>query len=492
MPDVFISYAHRDNRTPRYEPRGWVECFYLQLKDRLDAIRGADTSVFRDESEGRITGSSILTDTIRDALAECGVFIAVLSPAYFASDWCRRELDYFREAATAHGGLRVGNKSRIIKVVKLPSDTDAGSGVAPPPEMADATGFTFWRADERGRPAEFNAPYGNDLGVDFSRAINDLAYDIAELLKKRAAAPVEIVRPVPATGISLYLAETTWDVKEKRDDLRREFEQFGYTVLPAADLGYGPDYGQRVAADIAQARLSVHLIGQSYGVRPEQSENSVVELQYDAAGEEQARRPAFRRIVWLPPGLVVAEERQRTFVAELQNDPELIVAPLEDLKRVIHTALALPAEKPADGPAGAGTKSVYLIVDAPDGAAAQPVDDWLFKQGFDVRRSSSSADKTESRRLHTMHLKNSDGVLIYHGTTLESWLFSKLNELEKVYGQGRSRKRPMPRAVILADPKRPDKDLFRMHRIMTVPGFGGFSPTELQDFVEALKTPDAE
>ena len=40
MPDVFISYAHRDNRTPRYEPRGWVECFYLQLKDRLDAIRG--------------------------------------------------------------------------------------------------------------------------------------------------------------------------------------------------------------------------------------------------------------------------------------------------------------------------------------------------------------------------------------------------------------------------------------------------------------------
>jgi hypothetical protein len=492
MPDVFISYAHRDNRTPRYEPRGWVECFYLQLKDRLDAIRGADTSVFRDESEGRITGSSILTDTIRDALAECGVFIAVLSPAYFASEWCRRELTYFREAATAHGGLRIGNKSRIIKVVKLPYDAEASAGVAALQEMSDATGFTFWRADERGRPAEFNAPYGNDLGVDFSRAINDLAYDIAELLKKRATIPVEIVRPVPATGISLYLAETTSDVREKRDDLRREFEQFGYTVLPAADLPHGPDYSQRVATDIAQARLSVHLIGQSYGVRPEQSESSVVELQYDAAGTEHARRPAFRRIVWLPPGLAVAEERQRTFVAELHNDAELVVAPLEDLKRVIHSALAPPAGKTLDADTGAGTKSIYLIVDPPDSAAAQPVDDWLFKQGFDVRRSSFSSDKTESRRVHTMHLKSSDGVLIYHGTTLESWLFSKLNELEKVYGQGRSRKRPLPRAVILADPKRPDKDMFRMHRVMTVPGFGGFSPAELQDFVEALKVQDAD
>jgi hypothetical protein len=492
MSDVFISYAHRDNRTPRYEPRGWVECFYLQLKDRLDAIRGADTSVFHDESEGRITGSSILTDTIRDALTDCGVFIAVLSPAYFASDWCRRELEYFREAAAANGGLRVGNKTRVIKVVKLPSDADARTGSAAPAEMSDAVGFTFWRADERGRPAEFNPPYGNDLGVDFSRTINDLAYDIAELLKKRAATPVEIVRPVPATGISIYLAETTWDVKEKRDDLRREFEQYGYTVLPAADLPHGPDYSQRVASDIAQARLSVHLIGQSYGIRPEQSESSVVELQYAAAGAEHARRPAFRRIVWLPPGLAVAEERQRTFVAELQNDAELVVAPLEDLKRVVHTALVPPASKPGDADAGAGAKSVYLIVDPPDSAAAQPVDDWLFKQGFDVRRSSFSADKTESRRLHTMHLKNSDGVLIYHGTTLESWLFSKLNELEKVYGQGRSRKQPLPRAVILADPKRPDKDTFRMHRVMTVPGFGGFSPAELQDFVETLNARDAD
>jgi hypothetical protein len=191
--------------------------------------------------------------------------------------------------------------------------------------------------------------------------------------------------------------------------------------------------------------------------------------------------------VWLPPNLAVAEERQRAFVAELQNDEELVVAPLDDLKRIVHAALVPQPEPAASGASGTGTKSVYLIVDPPDTAAAQVVDDWLFQQGFDVRRSSSSADKTESRRVHTLHLKSSDGVLIFHGTTLESWLFTKLKELEKVYGQGRSRKRPLPRAVILADPKRPDKINFRMHEVITVPGFGGFSPAELRDFVERLK-----
>jgi hypothetical protein len=244
-----------------------------------------------------------------------------------------------------------------------------------------------------------------------------------------------------------------------------------------------------VEAELAQARLSVHLIGESYGVRPERSEHSIVELQYLAAGEERARRPDFRRIVWLPPGLTAAEERQRAFVAELQNDDELVVAPLDDLKRIVHAAL-LPRPEPepaANGASSSGTKSVYLIVDPPDLAAAQAVDDWLFQQGFDVRRSSASTDKTESRRVHTLHLKSSDGVLIFHGTTLESWLFTKLKELEKVYGQGRSRKRPLPRAVILADPKRPDKINFRMHEVITVPGFGGFSPAELRAFVERLK-----
>jgi hypothetical protein len=494
MPDVFISYAHRDNRTPRYEPRGWVECFYSQLKDRLDAIRGADTSVFHDESEGRISGSSILTDTIRDALRDCTVLVAIMSPAYFASEWCKRELQYFQEAAAADGGLRVGNKSRLIKAIKLPAD--AAGGQSQPEELSDVTGFTFYQLDKRGRPAEFNPPYGSDLGVDFSRTINDLAYDIAELLKQRAQRPVEIVRPVAPTGIALYIAETTWDVKEKREDLRREFAQYGHTVLPAADLPHGPDYRQRVAAELGGARLSVHLIGDSYGVRPERSENSVVELQYLAAGQEHARRPEFRRIVWLPPGLTVAEERQQTFVDGLQNDPELVVAPLEDLKRLIHAALAPPPpEPPSPRPPGAtdaaALKSVYLIFDPPDRAAAQAVDDYLFHKGFDVLRPSSSSDKTESRRVNTLHLKNSDGVLIYHGTTPELWLETKLNDLDKVFGQGRSQKRPMPRAVLLADPKRPDKETFRRQRVMTLPGFGGFSPPELERFIELLMAPDA-
>ena len=387
------------------------------------------------------------------------------------------------EAAAASGGLRVGNRSRIIKVHKLP--VDSGTQLDHPTEMLDAKGFTFYGAGQ-GRPIEFDPPYGSGLGAAFSRTINDLAYDIADVLKFRSPAAVDVVRPVAPTGTTIYLAETTTDVSEQRESLRRELEQFGHTVIPAQSLQHGPQYAARVATELAGARISVHLIGENYGVRPERSDASVVELQYRAAIQERERRPEFRRMMWMPPDAPASEERQRDFVSELENDPEFVVGTLESFKRLVHQALLPPAVPAPATNSGDGAKSVFLIFDPPDGEAAKEVDDWLFTQGFEVRRPSSSIDKAESRRVNTRHLRTSNGVVIYHGNTTESWLFSKLSDLEKVYGQGRTRQRKLSSAVILADPQTPDKLSFRSHRIIAVPGFGGFSPAELRVFVDQL------
>ena len=40
------------------------------------------------------------------------------------SDWCKRELNYFYKAADQNGGVAIGNKSRIFKIVKTPVDKD--------------------------------------------------------------------------------------------------------------------------------------------------------------------------------------------------------------------------------------------------------------------------------------------------------------------------------------------------------------------------------
>jgi hypothetical protein len=211
-------------------------------------------------------------------------------------------------------------------------------------------------------------------------------------------------------------------------------------------------------------------------------------MQYRLAGEEGARRGEFVRLVWMPPGLHVDEERQAQFVAALQDDPHLVVTPLEEFKSVVHNQLK--PKRPAVAKRAEGApKSVYLIFDMPDQSAAKDVDNWLFERGFEVLKRKPDA-QTRSLALNKEFLKASDGVLIYYGNADDEWLQMNLIEFRKVFATGR--KRTPPCGVVLADPKRPDKEEFRSHFVrFVIPGFGDFAPDRLEEFVTDLESPQA-
>ena len=44
----------------------------------------------------------------------------MVTPRYVESEWCIREVNEFCKAAEKNGGLIVDNKSRALKVIKLP------------------------------------------------------------------------------------------------------------------------------------------------------------------------------------------------------------------------------------------------------------------------------------------------------------------------------------------------------------------------------------
>ena len=50
--------------------------------------------------------------------------ISILTPRYVNSDWCTREIREFCEVAGRTGGVVVGNKSRVIKIIKTPVDSE--------------------------------------------------------------------------------------------------------------------------------------------------------------------------------------------------------------------------------------------------------------------------------------------------------------------------------------------------------------------------------
>jgi hypothetical protein len=474
--EIFISYAHADNELPRYESReweraqGWVDCFYEALTKRLRQLRGRETQVWRDQS-GRITGASALTDTIKDGLRTCPLLVVIASPAYLASQWCEDELRFFREAWADRGGVRVGNLLRLVKVNKLPASA-RDSFLSRDPELSDATGYDFYRR-VAGNPLEYDPPHGSELGQPFLQAINSLAAGIVELLDGPRIAP---------SGISVFLADSSPEVEELCRKLRSELVQFGHAVVPAAQQGQTPANASQLRADLTRARLSVHVLGATYGDITEGREISAAELEYELAGE-QLQRADFMRLTWLPPAVEPTDARQAAFVARVRAiDAQLVTVGLEDVKTLIKEALK-PKAAATPRTAGAGAvKIVYLIFEPPDEPQAELVRSWIFDQGFEVLKPARSG----SLKAHKINLRDSNGVLIYYGQVDDEWLTVKLADLRKTFGQGRPAARKLKGAVILADPDGPDKRTFRSRIVDVVPCFGRFRPEVLREFLDAL------
>ena len=68
--------------------------------------------------------------------AGTAILVAVMSPPYMNSQWCRRELKKFLETTRAQGRPRIGNKARVVKVIKNPIDRQDH-----PPELQNVLGY---------------------------------------------------------------------------------------------------------------------------------------------------------------------------------------------------------------------------------------------------------------------------------------------------------------------------------------------------------------
>lgn len=477
--DVFISYAHADNDYPRYGDRGWVDLLYEALKPCLRGHLGREPRIFLDR-DGQLTGSSVLTPAITAALGGCALLVPIVSKSYLASDWCKRELAEFMHVAQNSGGIMVGTKTRVLKAIKLPVGIgEPHTGIA---AVDEALGYPFYQRLENGTPvmppAPLDPPYSTNLGTEFGKQINQLAFDIKELIEGAPTTGSERSnRPI------VYLADTSTDAQNDRDRIRSELAQFGCDVLPTESRWPGADYGVRVASDLAQARFSVHVIGNSYGVVPEDATESIVAMQYNLAGEEHAKRPQFRRMLWMSPGTQPADPRQQAFVTSLHSDPELVVTPLEEFKTLLHQQLVPPATL-AVSSGDDEVKNVYLIFDPSDEDAAEAADRWLYEHHFEVIKPAPGTE-TRSTEEHTELLRACEGVLFYHGHTTETWLRMNLIKLQKAFATADGKRAEC--AVVLADPDSKEKRGFRSNLVQfVIPGFGAFSPEKLTAFADAL------
>jgi len=449
MPDVFVSYAHVDNERVSGSDRGWIDWFFETFNTKLRQLCGPKVQVWRDH---KIDGSDVLTPTIEEAVRGTRIFVSVLSPSYLESTWCRTELRLFAEAAEALGGLRVGTKSRILKVLKTPVDRSVEATAEP--DISDVIGYPFFRQRDNGRHWEYDPQFGQEPREEFYRQVYEVALDakalLGSLLGEQPAQNV-LVKP---TGVVIYVAEPGGDMAGDTERLRRELRQFGHTVLPEVPYGYGADYVERVRADLARAQIVVHPVSSSLGAMPESFERRVVALQYDLAAAAAAGGDGLMRLVWMPPGAKIEAIADEALRDALNADETVRVCTLETVKSAI-TALVqrllAPAAPPPESSVASGERlQLYLVFDGDDADRARPVADFLFAQGFAVTLPLFEGDENERRDDHDESLRECDAILILQASATDLWRRAKLRDTRRAFGNGR--RRPfLARGLLLAD-----------------------------------------
>ena len=236
MNDVFISYAHIDNESLTEGQKGWISQFHRTLEVRLRQLMGENPKVWRDQ---KLMGNDVFDETLVDQFSTARVMVSIVSPRYVKSEWCQREALEFHDAAEKSGGVFVSGKSRIIKVVKTPVATEGVDG-----KLGDVfgrvLGFEFFDIDsDTGRVREYSEEFGHEAKRNYLERVYDLAHEISDLLQNVDSSE----QAADSTGIGrvVYLAETTNDLRNERDRIRRELMERGHTVLPDRPLPLDTD-----------------------------------------------------------------------------------------------------------------------------------------------------------------------------------------------------------------------------------------------------------
>ena len=465
--DVFVSYAHIDEENPVPGQPGWITALHEWLRVRLAQLLGKNPRIWRDP---QLQGNQIIIHSIDERLPRVAVFISVLSPRYVKSESCKHELDQFVTISGISSSVAVADVTRVFKVVKTPVRREQEPQVLQP-----LRGYDFYVVEpQSGRTRELGPMSPPDVLQHYYSKLDDLAHDVAHVLTALEGDVAHDERLAPGGG-TVYLAETTYDLQERRDAIRRELESQSYIVLPDRPLPmFGPDCQTFVRSQLDRCRMSIHMVGNNYGVVPEGSTESIVSMQHEQ-GLRRAAEGNFCCLTWMSPDLTPSDPRQQEFVSALQSDPrlqggaDLLRTPLEDFKTVIQIRLNADSDPAARTAVAAGPKLVYVICDSRDREQVPAIEQLLFEHQVNVICSAFDGDEASVRRDHEESLLACDAVLIYYGAGGDLWFRSKLRDLQKIAGYGRTRPL-LAKAVFVVPPLTPAKSAIRLHDTVVVSG----------------------
>jgi serine/threonine protein kinase len=488
--DVFLTYADVDDQPVVAGRQGWITHFQRNLKVRLEQLSGEPVRIW---PQSNPLGRVAVKEEVLQGLPDVKTLVSVVSPPFVRSDGCRSQVATFWRTAETRGVLDVESRPRVLKVVKTPVESkEYPQDVAPFLERLKSFDFFEWDP-ETGRLREFDEAFGDLARQRYHERVYDVAHEIRHVLRNlRARAPAS---GVAQAGKVIFLAATTADLAAQRDQLQRELIEEGHRIVPQGPLPIiASEIETAVRGWLEGADIAIHLVGDRYGLVPEDTDLSIVAFQNRLAGEASAAS-SLQRLVWMPRGLKPRDERQEAFIRDLVRSPEVhrgaevIQDTLENFKVLLRSRWSREAAAPAGDAAkgAAGPPRVYIICDPRDEAAVEPLEDFFYARGIEVSLPGFEAAEADAQDIHIRNLTDCDGALIFYGAGGSHWVDFNIRDLQKAAGY-RGSVPIAARAVYIAPPASHRKERFRSVSADTIRQAGeAFDPAALEGFAADIK-----
>lgn len=482
---IFMSYARIDDEVPSsvVDGKGFVTCLYQELVHQLRQTGLFQTKIWRDRRD--IDPADQFDQIIKDAIDGSDLLLVVLSPNWMVRPNCRLELDRFRDRWKNIDGEKV--KHRIIIACKR--FVDFGKR---PSLLQGQTGhefFSFEGPDYTGTQFEY-FQRGQIQDRRYLTKVDDLATSLslrAEQISKKTdiePAPIEeqgddsrTRRPAADPHArKIYLAKPASDMQIAYSRLVEELTHNGYAIVPDPDAPIPLDASARVVIDqaLAEAEVSIHLLGVEKGYAPEKS-IPIVNLQLERAkarllaandnNGSNGSAKGFRRIIWVPETLdddIAAANGQSAAGVPAQATAAPIRQPDEALSGFgdfqatdkvlggtiskfvdfLEDHLRLPARAGGDGDIAelSADDWVYVYHVPADTDYACDLMDAFKQRGIAASLPALEGESADLARVHRQRLAECSAVVLCWAQATEAWAHAHADELKDLKGLGRQKK----------------------------------------------------
>lgn len=363
--DLYISYRANDNKyipsgTKTGTGGGWVTEMVEKLKQELEATLKDRLSIHFDRSQDDFrTDLSTSTGPIEHAVKAL-IFIPIISQTYCDTNsavWKEEFLQFKTESSTDRLGRNIklsgdSSTSRFLPI-KI-HDLDPEDLHLLEEELSGELRSIDFIYREQGvnRPLR---PVDDEIISDSSRIfyrnqINKLANTIKEIIngikvqEKSGNTPENqdiSTRPVPLKSFinslpgslkvqviersrpGVFLAWTSSDLKEQREELAIILQKAGFNVFPATDCPSDDEvFKQKVTESLNRCTCSLHILGSEFGRRFESDyEVSFPQFQFMEASKRIESDPNFNSFVWTYPNRTEpAKPAQQNFIKYIRNN----------------------------------------------------------------------------------------------------------------------------------------------------------------------------